>query len=851
MFFVREERKEERCMTLNDLTVGSTAVIKKVRGRGAFRKRIIEMGFVAGKEITVRKKAPLMDPIEYSIMGYNVSLRGSEASLIDVVACGTQDTEQHPYAGVQSTELRVCSEPDAGKIINIALVGNPNSGKTTLFNNLSGSHERVGNYAGVTVEAKESTFEHKGYTINITDLPGTYSITAYSPEELYVRSFIIDTAPDVVINVIDASNIERNLYLTTQLIDMDVRVIVALNMFDELEKSGDEFDYDALSTLLGIPIVPTVGSKGSGLLELMNKAVDVVEDRDETVRHIHINYGQEIEHSIQAIQKKINKPENACLTDMISSRYLSIKLIEKDKEAFKRLEACTNNDEIRKTAVDESLRIEKIYADDSETVITDAKYGFIAGALRETMKRGSKAGKKISEKIDAFLTHRYLSFPFFLGLMWLVFQGTFSLGGYPMDLLDSGVHALGGFIQNVMPEGSLKALIVDGVIGGVGGVIVFLPNLMILFFFISLMEDTGYMARAAFIMDRIMHRIGLHGRSFIPLIMGFGCNVPAVMATRTIESRNDRLVTILISPFMSCSARLPVYVLFIGAFFPSHSGTVLFSVYLIGIAVAAFSAVLLKKTFFRSKDIPFVMELPPYRMPTLRSTGKHMWDKAVQYLKKMGGVILVSSIIIWALGHYPRTIEFSKDYDGMLASIATQAVKDVEANKDNSAKLHAIETKRDADHKTLEREKESERQEKSYIGRIGKIVEPVIAPLGFDWRIGISIITGLAAKEIVVSSMGVLFNVDSESDEGMSALASKLKEQKATSGPRKGQNLFTPLVAFSFMIFILLYFPCIATVAAMKKETGSLKWPLFSLAYSTGAAWLVAFGVYQIGKMVM
>jgi ferrous iron transport protein B len=839
-------------MTLKDLPVGSTAVIRKVRGRGAFRKRIIEMGFIAGKEITVRKKAPLLDPIEYSIMGYNVSLRGSEAALIDVVSCNTPESvSSHPYSGVTSGASLVCPDPDAGKIINIALVGNPNCGKTTLFNNLAGAHERVGNYAGVTVEAKEASFEHKGYTINITDLPGTYSITAYSPEELYVRSFILDQAPDVVVNVIDSSNLERNLYLTTQLIDMDVRVIIALNMYDELERSGDKIDLPSLSKLLGIPIVPTVGSKGSGLIELMNKAIDVVEDRDEDTRHIHINYGSDIEQAIQAIQKKIKAPGNEALTDMISSRYLSIKLIEKDKEAFARVESCANAEEIKKISVDESARIEKVYSDDSETVITDAKYGFIAGALRETMKRANRTGKRFSEKIDAFLTHRLLSFPFFLGLMWLVFQGTFSLGGYPMDLIDSGVHALGGFIQNVMPDGSLKALLVDGIIGGVGGVIVFLPNIMILFFFISLMEDTGYMARAAFIMDRIMHRVGLHGRSFIPLIMGFGCNVPAVMATRTIESRNDRLVTILISPFMSCSARLPVYVLFIGAFFPSHPGSVLFSVYLIGIAVAAFSAVLLKKTLFRSRDLPFVMELPPYRMPTLRSTGKHMWDKAVQYLKKMGGVILVSSIIIWALGHFPRHIDFSRDYDGMIAAITAQSQKDIEANRDNPAKLHELEAKRDLEHKTLEREKEAERQEKSYIGRIGKIVEPVIAPLGFDWRIGISVVTGLAAKEIVVSSMGVLFNVDSESDEGMSALAAKLKEQKATSGSRKGEPLFTPLVAFTFMIFVLLYFPCLATVAAMKKETGSIKWPLFSLAYSTIAAWLVSFAVYRMGLMLV
>jgi ferrous iron transport protein B len=837
-------------MTLNDLNAGETAIIQKVRGRGAFRKRIIEMGFISGKEINVLKKAPLQDPIEYTIMGYNVSLRGSEAAMIDVIACGSEINVCHEYSGVHEGDKRVCIEAGCEKIVNVALVGNPNCGKTTIFNNLSGSSERVGNYAGVTIEAKESAFEHNGYSIIMTDLPGTYSITAYTPEELYVRSFILDRVPDIVINVIDSSNLERNLYLTTQLIDMDIRVIIALNMYDELEKSGDIFDYQTMSKMIGVPIVPTIGSKGSGLLELMNKVLEVYEDRDESVRHIHINYGQELEQSIREIQRTIKIKENSALTDLVSSRYLSIKLIEKDKEAVKRISLCGNSDDVKNTAQFEVNRIEKIYDEDSETIVTDAKYGFIAGALKETIKPSPSIKRKTSEIIDTFLTHRLFSFPFFIGLMWLVFQGTFTLGKYPMNLIDSGVGALANILQTTMPEGSLKALLIDGIIGGVGGVIVFLPNIMLLFFFISLMEDTGYMARAAFIMDRIMHRIGLHGKSFIPLIMGFGCNVPAVMATRTIESRNDRIVTILISPFMSCSARLPVYVLFIGAFFPSHSGTVLFGIYLIGIAMAAFSAVLLKKTFFRSQDIPFVMELPPYRMPTLRSTGKHMWDKAVQYLKKMGGVILISSIIIWALGHYPRDIQFSKDYDGMMSALSVQALKDIEANKNNAEKLKVIEDRRDAEHKQLAREKESERQEKSYIGSMGRLVEPVISPLGFDWRIGISIITGLAAKEIVVSSMGVLFNIDENSDEGMSALATKLKEQKATSGSRKGENLFTPLVAFSFMLFVLIYFPCIATVAAMKKETGSLKWPVFSLVYSTGAAWLISFAVYQIGRLL-
>ncbi len=834
-------------MTLDQLNPGESALIIKVKGRGAFRKRILEMGFVAGKEVMSVKHAPLLDPIEYEIMGYNVSLRRNEARMISIAPC---DSEQKvcAYEGVIDSDSQKIGTRPIDKTINIALVGNPNCGKTTIFNSISGSSERVGNYSGVTVEAKQSHFEHKGYSINITDLPGTYSIAAYSPEELYVRSFIFNEVPDIVINVVDGSNLERNLYLTTQLIDMDIKVILALNMYDELQKHGDKFDHKSLGSMIGIPIIPTVGSKGTGLIELFNKVIDVYEDRDTDVRHIHINYGNEIEQSIGAIQETIKHKDNYALTDIISSRFLAIKLIEKDRDAQDRIRECANADEIMKKTDSEITRIEKLFAEDSETIITDAKYGFIAGALKETIIPGEQTNMKSSEIIDTFLTSKIFGFPLFILFMWLVFKATFSLGQYPMEFLDAGIGLLSNIVSTYMPEGTLKALIVDGVLGGVGGVIIFLPNILILFFFISLMEDTGYMARAAFIMDRIMHRIGLHGKSFIPLIMGFGCNVPAIMATRTIESRSDRIVTILISPFMSCSARLPVYVLFISAFFPNNPGTMLFLIYAIGVAVASISAIVLKKTFFRSHDIPFVMELPPYRIPTLRSAAKHMWDKAVQYLKKMGGVILVASIIIWALGHYPKDISYSKDYAGMMSSIINAGDAEI-AKLDPSSDVDTInQIKTDLDMKISEIEKEmkSEKQEKSYIGQIGHTVEPVISPLGFDWRIGISIITGFAAKEIVISSMGVLFNAKDESDTG--AIGEKLKSQIVTSGPRKGQPLFTPLIAFSFMIFVLLYFPCMATIAAVSKETGSIRWPLFTVFYSTGLAWVVSFAIFQIGS---
>ena len=838
-------------MNLSELQMGESAIILKVKGRGAFRKRILEMGFVSGKTVTAIKSAPLRDPVEYTIMGYNVSLRKNEAQLIEISKCES-DAKSCAYEGLHlSGNIKKGNRP-ADKIINIALVGNPNCGKTTIFNNLSGSHEKVGNYSGVTVEAKESSFDYKDYTFNLTDLPGTYSITAYTPEELYVRSQIIDALPDLVINVIDASNLERNLYLTTQLIDMDIKVIIALNMFDELTHRGDVFDYKTLGEMMGIPFVPTIGSKGTGLLELLDKAIEVYEDKDPSVRHIHINYGADIEDSIRSVQKEIRIPENYQLTDSVSSRFLSIKLLEKDADARARIADGVNPEDIMKAVHHSISKMEDSFKEDSETIITDAKYGFIAGALRETYTPGQLLRRRTTEIIDAILTSRVFGFPIFLIFMWLMFQGTFSIGKYPMEWIDSGVQLLSTFISGAMPDGTLKALIIDGIIGGVGGVIVFLPNILILFFFISLMEDTGYMARAAFIMDKIMHKIGLHGKSFIPLIMGFGCNVPAIMATRTIESRNDRLVTILISPFMSCSARLPVYVLFIGAFFTSNPGTILFALYTLGIAIAALSAVLLKKTFFRSKDIPFVMELPPYRMPTAKSVVSHMWEKGVQYLKKMGGVILVASIIIWALGHFPTKTEFSHDYTAMYKAVDEQMTDQATAveNGTTPVSLSQIENLKEKKYKEIALMQESERQEKSYIGRIGKAIEPLIQPLGFDWRIGISIITGLAAKEIVVSSMGVLFNADTESDETSAALKDKLLSQTISSGPRTGEKLFTPLVAFSFMVFVLLYFPCIATVIAMKNETGGWKWPVFSIFYSIGMAWIFSFIIYQAGKIL-
>ncbi len=832
-------------MLLSKLKTGEFGIIAKVKGRGAFRKRITEMGFVKGKKVIVVKNAPLKDPIEYSIMGYEVSLRRSEASLIEVI---TPEEARHLLSEKYSEQqLTMASEPDlvkngvreASKTINIALVGNPNAGKTSIFNHLAGAREHVGNYSGVTVDSKNASFKYKGYLFNITDLPGTYSLTAYTPEEVFVRRFIHEQNPDIVINVVDSSNLERNLYLTTQLIDMDIRVILALNMYDELIERGDKFDYTMMGKLLGIPFVPTVGSKGKGLDKLLDTTINVYTEKDKITRHIHINYGEEIERSITSIQVEIKK--NSQLIVSYSSRYLVIKLLEKDRVVDKLLKAEPNYQEIRNIVNHEILRLESIYHDDTETLITDAKYGFIAGALKETYRENPHKRHQTTRQIDNILTHKFWGFPIFIFLIWLTFFTTFTLGQYPMSWIESGVEILGIFINSIMSDGPLKDLLVNGIISGVGSVIVFLPNILILFFFISMLEDTGYMARAAFIMDKLMHKIGLHGKSFIPLIMGFGCNVPAIMATRTIENRNNRLVTMLITPFMSCSARLPVYILILGAFFPEHAGNLLFSIYLLGIILAVATAMVFKKTIFKTNDLPFVMELPPYRMPTLRSILIHMWHKGSQYLKKMSGVILVAVIFVWALGYYPRksnnTQEFDKKIEIVAEKLNTNSIPPILRDSLTTV-IHQLQMKKEAD-----------RQVNSYLGRIGRFIEPAIRPMGFDWKMGVSLLSGVAAKEIVVSTLGVLYQSDVEADNNN--LVEKLRNETHQSGKLQGKHVFTKVTAIAFLIFILIYFPCVAVISAIKSESGSWKWAIFTIFYTTSLAWLLAFLAYQIGNLII
>ncbi len=825
------ENEENNILLLDSMPTGSKCVIVKVNGYGGLRHRLMEMGFVKGEVVTVVKNAPLLDPVEYKIMAGHVSLRREEAQKIQVVALGKKGDEAENYNGMVEEEAKKAFNRKS-KEISVALVGNPNCGKTSFFNHATGLHEKVGNYSGVTIDMKIGEFHHNGYTINLIDLPGTYSITEYTPEELYVREFITKQNPDIVLNIVDASNLERNLYLTTQLIDMNVRMVMALNMYDELSKRGDKFDHTSMSEMLGFPIIPTTASKGTGIIEVLQTIIDVYENEDKLTRHIHVNYGLDIEEQISKVKSLVANTDNT-LTSHVPVRSIAINLIEGNKITIEEIAAQKKGKAIIDTAQKCRKELENRYNEDAATTIVNARYAFIRGALKETFEPNPDTSKtERPYSIDRILTHRWLGFPVLLIFLWMMFQATFTLGAPLQEWIEQGVSWLGEMTGKSINDGILKDLIVDGIIAGVGGVIVFLPNILILFMFISILEDTGYMARAAFIIDKLMHRIGLHGKSFIPFLIGFGCGVPAIMATRTLENKKDRILTIIGIPFMSCSARLPVYLLLVGAFFGKSQGLILLSIYLIGIMVAVLTALILKNTVFKDNSEHFVMELPPYRMPTLRNTLIHMWDKSVQYLKKMGTVILAASIVIWTLGYFPR-------HSAESASIAQRIVQ-----VENDKTINEAEKAEMLSNLSL-REKVAQ-SENSYIGRMGRFVAPVVAPLGFDWKMGVSLITGMGAKEIVVSTMGVLYQADDDADENSTALITKLQEQHWTSGPRIGQPVFTPLVAYVYMLFILLYFPCIAAIAAIRREAGR-GWMWFSVIYNTAIAWLICFAVYQIG----
>ena len=812
-------------MKLSELKTGEKGIIVKVLGHGGFRKRIIEMGFIKGKEVEVLQNAPLQDPVIYKLMGYEVSLRHQEADMIEVVSA---DTPIESSQFIISDNDRIHEDDyvrheamKERRTINVALVGNPNCGKTSLFNFASGAHGHVGNYSGVTVDATEAHASMFGYEFNLTDLPGTYSLSCYSPEELYVREHLTEKMPDVVINVIDASNLERNLYLTTQLVDMNIRMVCALNMYDEFERRGDRLDLEVLSRLFGMPMVPTSFKNGEGVKELFKAVIQVYEGTNKASRHLHINYGHEIEDGIAHIQKYLKADEH--ITQHYSTRYLALKLLEHDSQVLdylgkhmageQRMHDFHNLTNARDKA---SARVKEETGNDSETAIMDAKYGFINGALTEAgYKTGTKEDTyRMTHRIDGVLSNKYIGFPIFFLILYVMFEVTFTLGQYPMDWIEEAVAWLGEKISDGIPEGPLKAMLVDGVIGGVGSVIVFLPQILILYFFISLMEDSGYMARAAFIMDKLMHKMGLHGKSFIPLIMGFGCNVPAVMATRTIESRRSRIITMMILPFMSCSARLPIYIMIAGTFFSvAYRSWVLLSLYAVGIAMSIIVSKIFSSLVIKGEDTPFVMELPPYRWPTPKAIWRHTWEKGKEYLKKMGGIILVASIIVWALGYFPH----------------------------NDDLPHA------------------QQQEQSYIGRMGKAIEPVFSPQGFNWKLDVSLLAGVGAKEIVASSIGVLYSGDDEIDDDDDDDDEFSEDTEFSEDSEKYTRLrqamlregITPMAAYAYLIFILLYFPCVATIVAIKNETGSWRWALFAASYTTIVAWITSALVFQIGSLLI
>ncbi len=712
--------------------------------------------------------------------------------------------------------------------LTIALAGNPNAGKTTIFNQLTGARQKVGNWSGVTVEKKEGNLLHRDTEITVVDLPGIYSLTAYSVEEVVARNFILEEHPDVVVDILDASNLERNLYLAVQLIELNIPLVFAMNMVDVARARGIIIDYQQLSNLLGVPIVETVGTRGEGIPDLLDTVLEVSTGRDPASRHIHINYGREIEREILNIREVLKKdPE---LYKGYYPRWLAVKLLEKDRIVEERVRRSPAAQEIMAQVDRSRNHVLSIFQEDAETVIAEARYGFIAGALKETMRLSAAAKKTISDKIDQVLTNRILGFPILFFFMYLLFQGTFSIGAYPVEWIEKGVDLLAGLVSSSLPEGLLRDMLVDGVIGGVGGVIVFLPNILLLFLGISLFEDTGYMARAAFIMDRIMHTLGLHGKSFIPLLMGFGCNVPAIMAARTLETRRDRLLTILINPLMSCSARLPVYVLIAGAFFPHSAGNVIFAIYLLGVVLAILVGQVFSRTIFKGQSAPFVLELPPYRLPTLKSVLIHMWEKGKVYLQKMGGVVLAFSIVIWFLGAFPKDIHYSMDYDNEIQQL-TARINAIKAGKGVGAvKTQELQGLRE--HlRNLRLNMEEERLSQSYIGRIGHAIEPMIAPLGFDWKLGVSLVTGFVAKEVVVSTMGVLYQTGEED-------SSSLKKALKASGIDRP-------TALAFMVFVLIYVPCLVTVVTIWRETGSLGWTAFSVSYLMVLAWVAAFVVRQ------
>lgn len=819
--------------------IGQKGCIIKVKGHGSARKRTVDAGLFKGVCIEILDKTDTTIVIDAEGVSHEILL--AEASMIELLT--TEMAARELGIDKVSTKKLKALAHTYRHHIDIALVGQPMSGKNSLFNTAVSDNAHP---LPTAHDIQTGIRDFQNYHLHITNLPDTYSLTSQTADTLTVRNHLVNDAPDIIINVIDATELEHSMQVTTQLLDMNMRVIIALNKYDSMLEMGAHLDYQELSRLLGTPVVPTVSLNSEGLEHLLHLAINIYEGADfldnegevnkevmrelqewhrsivhtdehtehladfthdhtlstrykkHAYRHIHIYHGNEIERSIETLRGEIWKSESTRYR--YSTRFIAISLLEGDKEIEHFVHTTMpNSDSIFVRRDKERLRYARLMGESLPTAIATAKKGFIQGALKETYTPAPQKEStqlRFTQRIDRLITHKVWGVVIFLLSLFIMFEATFVLGEYPMQGIEWLVSQLGALFEQFLPSGPIKDMIVDGIIGGVGGVVVFLPNILILYFFISLMEESGYMSRAAFIMDKLMHKMGLHGKSFITLIMGFGCNVPSVLATRMIESRKSRLITMLVTPLMSCSARLPVYIIFVAAFFPHHSGLVLMTLYLVGILLAALVARLLSRTVMRGDETPYVMELTPYRRPAWRAILKHTWEKGYEYLKKMGGVILIASIVVWFLGYYPRSSEY-----------ATPA----------------------------------EQQEHSYIGHIGKAIEPVIEPLGFDWKMGIGLVSGVGAKELIVSTLGVLYanqEVD-DSAESEAQIAAALK------------SVTTPPAAMAYMLFVLIYFPCLATLIAIKKETNQWSWAIFTALYTTLLAWVIAFATYQIGTLLM
>ncbi len=804
--------------TAKDLQKGEDGVILRVEGTSDMVKRLSEMGFVKGKKITCIQHTPLRGPIEFQILDSLVVLRKTEAQHIVISQDIVEKTVSKPF----SVELQNPLEnklTSSDNQIHIALVGNPNTGKTSIYNHLSHTKEHVGNYSGVTVNFKTTTFNYNGFRIKLVDLPGTYSLHQDKREEEAVRNYIIEEKPDIIINVLDASNLERNLFLTTQLIEMEADLVIALNMYDELLKKNIVFDYPLLSERIHIPIIPTIGHDKQSMEGLLKAVTERYQQRKE-IKKIRINYPHEIEKSIDTIIKNI--PTSALTLSEFSERYIAVLFMEQELDRLQKSLAPAAFEQIRQVVAIEVAKIEKQTGESCQTAMIDGKYAFIAGCLSDTYQEGHKSKHEESKKIDYILTNKYLGLPLLFGFLFLMFHTTFSLGKYPAEWIETAISYFSNLMTELLPDSIFQHFLVDGMIAGLGSVLMFLPNIIIVFLFISFMEDTGYIARTTFIMDKLMHKIGLHGKSFIPMLLGFGCNVPAILATKMLENKKDRILTILIIPFMACSARLPIFILLIAFISPAYPTLTLFGLYLFGILVAIATAIIFNKCFFKGQSSEFIVELPPYRLPQLKNTVILVTDKVKGYLKSITPVIIIASTIIWALGYFPRHEE-----NNTLTTIT------------NDSSLTQTQKVLLAD--SLKRTAEEYQITHSFIGQLGKAIEPAIEPLGFDWKMGIALLGGVAAKEIVVSTMSILYTTTEDNLEHTL--------QKITD-PNTQQPFFTPLRTLSFLIFILLYFPCISVILVIYKEIG-WKWAILTVIYSTTAAWVLSFLFFNIGHLIV